>query len=591
MESRYSWKNDKGGIFDSQAIVVDNVTKCEYRLHNYGMNTIKLPEELQNEEFIIWAICTTRRFINYVRQDFYTFDRINKIVENFEYPIIFHNSWNGFFADKLTKEHWLKAFARNNEVARYIPSKYQNEETLNSLSELDNVSIDKDLIKILTPEIFEKIYFNLDEYNKKNLFTFRKSSVYKKNNQRIRELVTQRIADDILSFDIKAIGLIPSNYVSEENAIKAMDTNIELLKYVPGEYQTIDRQYELINLNPSFIDYIDPNVLLDEVIIFALSKKGTIFSKIPVERRTYEISMAAVNYYPGSLKYVPDEVKTAEMCFNAVARKQDMIKYVPVKFLTEEFVEALNRSHIIIPANFSGYVSECLKANNKINGEDINPEETFKYNLNVNEDFINMRLNTIPTLFMNGTLAYLEERDIYTIGDLLNKTQNKEFNSEVLKDSVVFYKEITTALKLLKCKYLNIDPLVDLTINENTTMDDVCEMFGFDARVTSSVKRKGYTPKEFFDLLKDDEMEFKLRTIRNLGTLGIEQIMFKTSIILNYYENKKNNEKNMTEDETIESLTKELLQTKEEIQRLNSRVDEILLKIQEKTLGKKKGGL
>ena len=58
-----------------------------------------------------------------------------------------------------------------------------------------------------------------------------------------------------------------------------------------------------------------------------------------------------------------------------------------------------------------------------------------------------------------------------------------------------------------------------------------------------------------------------------------------------YYENNKNNEEIMTEDETIEELAKELEETRIEVQRLNSRIDEILLKIQEKTLGKKKGGL
>ena len=589
MITRYSWKNLNDGLIDINTKLIDNVTGKAYKIY-VGLLNISMPVELRTRDVLIWAICTTKNFVLYVSPSFYSPEIIDEIVENFEYPGIFmDHHFNEHWILNLTSDQWQKAYQRNKEVARFIPSEYQTKDTIETLCNLKKVDLNSDLYKIMTPEIFGKIYFNLEESDKLRLFP---SAQYRpKEAKRVSEFVTQTIADDILSIDITRIWLVPSNYISKDNAEKAMNEDIRLLEFVPAKYQTLERQYELINKNPALISLIDPTVLLDEVMYYALSKRGTILSKIPVERRTYDICTTAINYYPASLKHVPDEVKTAEMCFNAVARKPDMIKYVPVKFLTEEFVEALNRANVIIPMNFSGYVNECLSANNRLKGEDIKETEPINFNVDINADYMNLRLNTFPTLFSNTTIEFFQENGVFTFGDLLNKNQDKEFNSEVLKASVLYYKEMTIGLKILKCKYLNIDPLVDLSYDNETTMDDISERFGFDSRITNALRRKGYTPQTFFELLKEEDAEHKLKMIRNMGATSVEQILYKTSVIMNYYENKEEQEQIMTEDETIEELTKELEETRTEIQRLNSRIDEILLKIQEKTLGKKKGGL
>ena len=85
--------------------------------------------------------------------------------------------------------------------------------------------------------------------------------------------------------------------------------------------------------------------------------------------------------------------------------------------------------------------------------------------------------------------------------------------------------------------------------------------------------------------------EQRLMTIRNMGEKGVQEILFKTSVIFDYYDrHKKKEEKSSTEVE-LEMLKEELATVQAEIQRLDDRTDELLFKLQENLNNILKGGL
>ena len=65
--------------------------------------------------------------------------------------------------------------------------------------------------------------------------------------------------------------------------------------------------------------------------------------------------------------------------------------------------------------------------------------------------------------------------------------------------------------------------------------------------------------------------------------------MGKTNIILDYYK-RHSNEKVQDEDNEIEYLKNELQRLREESKKIDTQIDTIIEKIQEKTLNQSKGG-
>lgn len=615
MEERYSWKqmseeynasyyNDKDYKEGRTFVIIDNKTGREYIYPQVETRQDKngriydqriIDSDLWNEEFMGWAICNSIDFINYMGEEWLTPNLLNYMVNNFKFPEIFskftEHSYK--FGNILTKDLWIKAFQRNNEVVRYVPDHYMTNDMIESLSNLKNItfSYNSTLKSRLTPELFKKIYFNCDREHKLRLIS--PAPEYRATSYSdITPLVTKEVAEDILSIDIRTIWRIPLEFISLENSIKAMESDITLIQYVPSQYQTPEYQKKLIDKNTSHISMIDSEALTEEMIYYALNKRGTALGGIPKERRTYEVCDYAVKLLGKALRHVPDEIKTSQMCFDAVVKDSSMIKYVPVEILNADFVNALNQAKVIIPMKYRGYVNECLEAHKKINSEtiDLSKQPTIEINI-VNNDDLNIRLEELQGLLTDNALKILINNNILTVKDLLEMSNNREFYSTILNERNSSYDEIVVAIKLLKCKFLDIDPFIDM--DPEKTMDETSQDFGFSVRTKNALRRAGFDTKQFFEVLQDNSREQKLLKCRNMGEKSLQEILFKTSIVIDYYDKKKKKqeEAKLTEEETLESLNEELAQVRAEIQRLNARTDEILAKIQEKMLTQNKGGV
>lgn len=609
-ESRYSWKqmpddyhasyyNAKDDEEGKKFVIIDNRTgrkyiypRFEQRRNSEGRiyNQRVIDSNLWNDEFMAWAISTSKDFVHCTSEKWFNPNVLNYVVEHFEFPEIFGYDLNSKFRDALTRDLWNKAFQRNKEVARYVPKEYMTSEMVNSLGELKNLSLRNVEYKKLTPELFKKIYFNCDEEHKLNLL--RPAHTYRTN---VKALMTQEVVDDILGINIRAIWNIPHKLITKEIANKVMDADPSLIQCIPAEYQTPEYQKKAIDAKPEYLSLIDPSVVTDEMIYYALSKRGSVLCCVPKEKRTFEVCEYAISSYGGALRNTPDNVINAELCFKAVVKDPSIIKYVPVEFLTQEFIDSLNNAGVFIPMRNREYVNECLTAHKKLEQQQLDFEEVVSATpkLEFNPDYSSLRLESIAGLLTEASLKVLAEQNILTVGDLLSVSDNNAFYGMILNNPKATYKEIRGAIRLLKCKYLDIDPMITFedTGDAYKDMRNFGKEIGFSTRSENVLWRAGISPKKLYELMGDPNIESRLYHIRNAGNNAVQEILLKMTILTEFYDKKEKKEATATEDETIEALNEELAQVRAEIQRLNTRTDEILAKIQEKMLEKGKGGV
>ena len=176
----------------------------------------------------------------------------------------------------------------------------------------------------------------------------------------------------------------------------------------------------------------------------------------------------------------------------------------------------------------------------------------------------------------------------------------------------------TICLEIMKLtdNKLNIKNLSDfdlprnfyVTIDENddVEMDDISEKMGFSVRTMNCLRRAGFTPVKFFELMRQPGLrERELLKIRNMGDNGVAEIINKTQVVLDYHDRHKKEESSLDNpvsdvsnsttspesSENLESLNAELLRLREEMQNLTARTDAVLAKIQQKMMEQTKGGV
>ncbi len=616
-KSRYSWKqmpddynasyyNRKDEQDGKKFVIIDNITGREYIYPEF--ETRRTPDgrtydqriidnDLWNDEFMAWAISTSKDFVYITGERWFKPNVLDYVVTHFEFPEIFGYHWDSEFRNALTRDLWNKAFQRNKEVARYVPNGYMTSEMINSLGELKNLSLGNVMHEDITPELYKKIYFNCDEEHKLELL--KPAPTYRTDRlsidaSSVKSLITKEVADDILGINIRTIWNIPYEFITKEIANKAMDTDPLLMQYIPAEYQTPEYQKKAIDTKPDYLSLIDPSVVTDEVIYYALSKRGSVLGCVPKEKRTLEVCEYAINNFGGALKNVPNNVKNTDLCFKAVVKDPNAIKYVPVEFLNQEFVAALDKAGVVIPVKNRGYVNECLLAHKKLEQRQLDSDTVASTTpvLNIDSNSANIKLESLSGLLTGTALKLLSQNNIVTVGDLLTASDNSVLYDMILNDIKAVYIEIRGAIRLLKCKFMNIDPLIEFvdTGHQSDDMRQFSREIGFSTRTKNVLCLRGISPKRLYEIMHNANEQSSLYRMRNAGEGVVQEIIMKTTILTDFYDAKDKKQETATEDETIETLTEELAQVRAEIQRLNARADEILAKIQVKMLEQNKGG-
>lgn len=388
------------------------------------------------------------------------------------------------------------------------------------------------------------------------------------------------------------------NYIDDENELyyeNLVRKDIRNLSKVPLKFQTFKVQQ----------------------IAFDKGKGKGAFQCIPKEALSEEIILYAIEkgFVNNSIFYdIPNEFKTYEVCKNSVIHCPSIIKLVPLKFITKEFLKELNESNVHISEYYMGYIKECIQANDKINGvislnekTNIETSKSPKNKLPDNIKYID--LNTLD--FINPyILKVFKTFGINNLGELFDATETSEFYEycyEYFTSSEWENKfsrekhkkekssDLTNTIRLLKCKYLDEAPLIEID-DEQMDIIELFNLLAFSKKTFNALVRSnifsGINAKEYFKIFQDYNIEETLLKTRNISRTSFCEIMGKTNIILDYYKRHNKDEKNreIKEDETIEYLKNELQRLREESKKIDMQIDTIIEKIQEKTLNQSKGG-
>lgn len=183
--------------------------------------------------------------------------------------------------------------------------------------------------------------------------------------------------------------------------------------------------------------------------------------------------------------------------------------------------------------------------------------------------------------FSKKVVNYLKSCSIYTLKDLICVFDNPELCVLYLAKKG-FYSEIASNLRIIRCKYFNEDPLIN--INDDTAnLIYLFEQLGIMYRSCGSSDDllKSVSVKEAFEFVRNnpDKLFAILMKLRNIGAKKAEFIMNKIKIVVNYYEKNVNNK---PVEEEYEDVLAEFKRLKKERQELDEKIALVLEKINNK---------
>ena len=182
------------------------------------------------------------------------------------------------------------------------------------------------------------------------------------------------------------------------------------------------------------------------------------------------------------------------------------------------------------------------------------------------DNYKNIELNSLDYLFSNASIRILQAWNIITVGDLLEKYQDiYKFTGN----------NISVAYKLLKCKYLGIDPQIE--INDADDINEVSKKLSFNNRTTNLLLRSKITTIDLKKIImENDEIiasKEVIREVRNCGEKTAREIVSKMSIVLNYYNNIKEENSDVAGDKSIYF---ELIELSKQVKELDKKIDSML---------------
>ncbi len=210
---------------------------------------------------------------------------------------------------------------------------------------------------------------------------------------------------------------------------------------------------------------------------------------------------------------------------------------------------------------------------------------------NNNEEYQNIRLDSIPYLLNDRGLTILKDMGVNTVGELFAVSEDKDFDEALLKKSISSYQEIFGVIRLLKCKYLGIDPLFDYNYDSDYFDNNhALVKYGFSIKAYNKLARGGITPKKIFEIVTDKYGIQELLKVRNVGDSIAREVLYKGAILVDFYNKKNGVLKSGNDEDILILLENEVQEIQKEIQKLNNRTKTVLAMIQER-VRKNEGGI
>jgi len=619
MPSNYnaSYYNEKDEREGRNFVIVSKKTGREYiypqyeeRTNEYGRKYQQsiVPDELfRDQEFWNFMIATAPETIKRIPNNY-------KVKTNYDVIkfAVTHTNWNEFLHyvpdNFITQELCNLTFKHLPAALTYIPKGFITKEMAEKSVDVQPDKLHSVPEEYRTSELCLKAVKNCDNITNinraipKTSFTKEISNImFQKDVESVevipKEFITKEMTDTSIKHKPSLIIAVPKEHITQKHCELAIDEKPYFIRYIPGNLLTADNIRRALKGNEPIIEYIPTELLTDEVLRFALTN-GYSLGQIPTELRTLELCEFAVSLSTkGSiLASVPAKFRNYEMCKTAVTRDPKSIRNVPAGILTKEFYEEIISLGINIPFKNMGYVKECLNLHAGIMGiplENINVEQDNK----VYKDFNNIILTNINGIFDEFTIKTLNNYGIKTLDDLFQQSTKPGFiNIFSSTKSKKIHNQLIPAIRLLRCKYLNEDPLIPLNTDNDS---EFLESFGFSVRAYNCLKRAGIgngnskyakenlESKEYhlLEIIKSNTCVQRLSKIINIGENTLLEIITKATIASDYYSKKKQETKDYQTDD-LQELFIELQRLIEESKKISEQINIVQEKIQEKTLGK-----
>ena len=193
----------------------------------------------------------------------------------------------------------------------------------------------------------------------------------------------------------------------------------------------------------------------------------------------------------------------------------------------------------------------------------------------VNNNYKNIKLNSLWGIIENSSFRYLKDHGIKTVGKFLN---SGNMIASMGSGDVRLKKDLLIAYKLLSCKYLDIDP--EMEIKDDDTMLGLARKLGFRTKTYKAFVASGLSPKELINIVMNNYEEDaynKLLEIKDIGKTMAYEVIFKISIVENYY-GKKNktisdNKSNDVNNDDLLVKYFEMLEESKRIKKLDAKLD------------------
>lgn len=611
--ARYEWKempsNYNANYYNKEDlqlgrtfVIIDTKTgleytfpKYEYKRNKYGNNvkTNIIDSSLWNQEFFNWICSTSPDFCINIPEEFMTPELIDICVENTSDKYFINE------IPKLTQEICMKFVKRFPNALRLVPDFFVSEEMIKEL-----IKIDQEVIKIvsdskITDEMCKLCYelgdINIRQYLinhgymknyvTRDIFLELIEKEVKINLEKIpRKFITENISHSLFEKDKSYFSTIPNEHKTYDMCLLAIKESSHYISFVPKELQTLELIKMVLDDDWKKISSVNIECLTEEIITYAVNKNGLAISGIPKEMRTKELCELAVKKNVKAFRFIPDQFKTKELCRYSVILEPSLIKCVPSVIITEEFIEELRRNNIIISSKYMPYVQDSIAKNKEyailLGSKENEPEQKYF------EEYKDISIMNLNMYFSIAVINALAKMNIATLEDLFVVSTKQEFISLCYKSK--FRNEILGTTKILKCKYLNEDPEINID-DEEQPFISYARMLGFSTRAINVLRRGGwsdYSFKGFIERMNEVNIDQRLSRLRNMGDSTKSEILLKVKIITDYYSKKKdvNDSKQDSENDSsdinnIKKLYDELKQLIDERKILDSKIEFVMSRL------------
>lgn len=294
------------------------------------------------------------------------------------------------------------------------------------------------------------------------------------------------------------------------------------------------------NIPSSNIDNSLMTKFTNETISYIFGSYPEFINYIPKEKITYDVCLAAVNKSNKLMKiirFIPRKYFDDVMCLTCVHKDLSSIRKIPMNKITLDFAKSLIDIGVDLTTEIS-YIKKCISKNEGIEYNDEILYSNTRKNIMTSKN-VDILIDDCTDLLSKQTINILKRKDINNLNELFYLYDSGRM-AEIFDPHKRQYSEMMGVAKLLKCKYLDVDPMIDE--NSNEKLEDVLNKMGLPLTIMQGLTRAGYfdwdfgkNVSEFFTMVRSNDFVDLLK-VRGMGQGKIDILTAYTKIVTDYHD-------------------------------------------------------